>query len=182
VPADISTVSLSSGPALRFEKDVCLYGNYMAPITVEWAPNATTDRRLLELHAYWLTLGRDGTVPDRKRFNPRAIAKLLPSVFLVDVLDDPRDFRFRLVGTAFTQAAGQELTGLRIGEIFPPEFQAQVFDGWNAIVENYGPNWALGMMWLKERDYLQWQGVLLPQSQNGKIDLLMGAGVFGKTL
>jgi hypothetical protein len=113
----------------------------------------------------------------------RAIPKLLPSVFLVDVLDDPRGFRFRLVGTAFTQAAGQELTGLRIGEIFPPEFQAQVFDGWNAIVENYGPNWALGMMWLKERDYLQWQGVLLPlQSQNGKIDLLMGAGVFGKTL
>jgi hypothetical protein len=148
-------------------------------ITVERTSSPTTDKRLLELHAYWLSLSSEGSTPYRGAFKPAAIPSLLPSIFLIDVLNGPRNFRFRLVGTTFKTASGQELTGRLISEVFPPEFHQEVFDGWNAVVENGGPNWARGRFWLKEKDFLNWQGVALPlRAPNGATDQLLGAATF----
>ena len=148
-------------------------------ITVERAPNPNTAKSLLQAHAYWLSLCSEGSTPYRRDFKPTAIPGLLPSICLIDVLNGPRDFRFRLVGTAFRDVSGQELTGRLIGEVFPPEFRQEVFDGWNAIVENGGPNWASGRLWLKEREFLNWQGVALPlRAPSGETDQLLGAAAF----
>ena len=148
-------------------------------ITVEQAPSPETDKRLVEFYGYWQGLRQGGNIPYRKDFSPAAIPSLLPFVVLVDVLDNPRDFRFRLTGSAFYQAVGQELTGQLIGDVFPPDFGSEVFAGWNAIVENGGPNWARGSLWREERDFLDWQGVLLPlQAADGTINQLVGAAAF----
>ena len=120
-------------------------------IVVEWTPNLATDRLLLDVYAYWQSLRRGDSIPYRTDFRPVAVTTSLPSIFLIDVLNNPRDFRFRLVGTAFMTVTGQELTGRLIGEVFPPEFRQQVFEGWNAVVENGGPNWGSGQLWIKEK-------------------------------
>jgi PAS domain-containing protein len=121
-------------------------------IRVEWEPAPGTDERLLKLHAHWLSICPNGLVPSRKDFKPAAIGSLLPFVFLVDVTSGPRNFRFRLVGTAFAPVIGREITGLLIDEVFPPQYNLEVLEGWNAVVEEYGPNWGSGDLWLKERD------------------------------
>src|SRR5580765_1817946 len=137
-------------------------------IVVEWTPSNATHKNLLDLYSYWQSLRTCSGSPYRKDFRPAAIARLLPWVVLVDVLNNPRDFRFRVVGTKFLTASGQELTGRLIGEVFPPEFRNEVFEGWNAVVENGGPNWATGALWVKDKDFIKWQGVILPlREENG---------------
>jgi hypothetical protein len=151
----------------------------MTEIIVAWEPNAETDKRLLQVHAYWTGICHDGRPPERVDFSPAAIPHLLPWILLVDVLDNPRDFRFRLVGTAFTQIVRQDLTGLRVTEAFPPEFASRVLDGWNEVIANGGPNWARGKLWKKEREFIHWQGVILPfWSPGGAISQLLAAAAF----
>jgi len=151
----------------------------MTNIIVEREPNFATDKRLLQVHAYWSRICCNGQPPDRSDYNPADIPHLLPNIFLVDVLNDPRDFRFRLVGTAFLKATRQELTGLRITEAFPPEFSSQVIAGWNDVIENGGPNWARGKVWKKEKEFIAWQGVILPfRSRSGEALQLFGGAAF----
>jgi len=151
----------------------------MSDIIVEREPHPDTDKRLLQVHAYWSNIRQDGRPPERNDFNPAAIPHLLPNIFLVDVLNDPRDFCFRLVGTTFLKATSQNLTGLKVTEAFPPEFSSQVLAGWNNVVEKGGPNWARGKVWMKEREFISWQGVALPfQSPGGEVLQLLGGAVF----
>src|SRR5437763_1331922 len=59
-------------------------------------------------------------MPSRGDINPAHIPRLLPFVFLAEVLERPRDFRYRLAGTHFREFVGIEPTGRRIAEVFPP--------------------------------------------------------------
>ena len=148
-------------------------------IVVERTANSATNKILLDVYAYWQSLRSGDSIPYRRDFRPAAIRRLLPYIILVDVLNDPRDFQFRLVGTAFITVTGQELTGRLISEVFPPQFRMEVFEGWNAIVENGGPNWACGNVWIENKDFISWQGVALPlRAETGSVDQLVGAGVF----
>lgn len=148
-------------------------------IAVEWTAPQGMDSRLLGLHAYWLSICRNGEIPSRKDFNPAAIKELLPSVFLVDVTGKPADFRFRLVGTAFVRAAGRDITGLLTSEVFPPDFNLEVLEHWESVVEKRKPIWGTGQMWVKEREFLKWQGVVLPlQAETAEVVQLLGAGTF----
>jgi hypothetical protein len=153
----------------------------MTRITADWTARTSTDSRLLDVHAYWLTLGNRGSVPLRQNFSPKAIPRLLPFVILIDVVKEPRDFRFRVVGTAFSRAVAQDVTGRCIGEVFPADYRDEVFERWNAVVEHGGPSWGSGEMWAKERDFLRWQGVALPlHSDNREVNQLLGAAVFDR--
>jgi hypothetical protein len=148
-------------------------------IAADWIAPPATDGRLLELHAYWLSICRNGEIPLRKDFSPATIRKLLPSVFLIEVTGEPREFRFRLVGTAFAQAAGREITGLLTSGVFPPDFNLEVLEHWGSVVEKRKPLWGAGQMWVKERDFLKWHGVVLPlQAETAEVTQLLGAGIF----
>lgn len=59
----------------------------------------------------------DRPIAARTAFDPVAIPRLLPSVFLVDVLDGGADFRYRLIGGRIRERTPRNLTGLRLSEI-----------------------------------------------------------------
>lgn len=69
---------------------------------------------------YWKSLRRpgEGLIPRRSDFSPAAIKSLLPYIFIVDI--EQHDARFRLVGTAMTERAQRELTGLRYSQLSTP--------------------------------------------------------------
>ena len=74
--------------------------------------------------AYWQGLRRGRHLPARTDIDPAEIPKLLPGTILVDVLRDPLDFRYRLVGTAIVETYGEELTGRFVDELFTPARRA----------------------------------------------------------
>src|SRR5690349_7012466 len=149
-------------------------------IATEWMPNGHADRQLLALYAYWLSLCRDGQIPFRKDVNPTAIPRgLLRSVCLIDVVTEPRDFRVRLAGTAIREGSGQEVTGLLLDEIFPPEYALEVREHWNSVVDQRRPLWGASRVWSESRSFMEWQGVVMPvQSEDGEVTQLLGAAVF----
>jgi len=148
-------------------------------ITANWEMSAAADPRLRQIHAYWQSRCGDRRMPSRADIDPVDVPALLPFIFLVDVLSDPRDFRFRLTGTHFRDFSGLELTGLRIGEAFPPEFAAEVHHHWSSCVDRGLPAVGSGRLWLPGRDHVGWEGVILPLSPDGaSANMLLGGVIF----
>lgn len=67
--------------------------------------------------AYWNSRRGGREMPTRADLDPADIKPLLPHVVLVDVLHDPLDFRFRLLGTEVDRITISNLQGKRFSEI-----------------------------------------------------------------
>ena len=63
--------------------------------------------------AYWESIRGDRAMPRRSDLDPAEIPRLLPFAMLVDALENPRDFRFRLVGTEIDAITAVSLRGQR---------------------------------------------------------------------
>ena len=70
-----------------------------------------------EAWAYWNLKRGDRRMPSRKDIDPVEIPRLLSSTALVDVLRDPLDFRFRLLGTAIDNISARNMRGVRFSEL-----------------------------------------------------------------
>jgi hypothetical protein len=66
--------------------------------------------------AYWEGIRGSRAMPRRGDIDPAEIPRLLPFVMLVDVLENPLDFRFRLVGTEIDAITAVNLRGQRFSE------------------------------------------------------------------
>ncbi|WP_207482131.1 PAS domain-containing protein [Arenibaculum pallidiluteum] len=73
--------------------------------------------RMEQAWAYWQRIRGDRRFPLRSDFDPTEIPELLPSSAMVEVLRDPLDFRFRLVGTAIDAITTRSIVGKRFSEI-----------------------------------------------------------------
>lgn len=66
---------------------------------------------LRELYQYWAGMQGTHRLPSRSDLDPVEMAPFLPHVVLLDVEDDPRQYRIRVWGTAVTDGYGEDLTG-----------------------------------------------------------------------
>jgi hypothetical protein len=65
---------------------------------------------------YWREIKGARTMPARTDIDPTVIPRLLPFIMLFDVLDNPLDFRCRLVGTEIERIARANPRGRRLSE------------------------------------------------------------------
>lgn len=77
------------------------------------------DARLLSLLAYWRSLADPPDLPRRSLFRPQHVTPILPELALLDVQDEGRSLRFRLVGTHIVNGIGADLTGTALHELAP---------------------------------------------------------------
>jgi hypothetical protein len=147
-------------------------------ITADWDMEKLREPLLRDLHAYWSARRGDRPLPARADIDVVEIPTLLPYVFLVEVLAEPRDFRFRLAGTHFGETTGQEVTGKRIAEVFPPQFGDEVRRIWSKAVEERRPVLGRGNLWISGREFVKWEGVVLPLACDQTINMLLGGIVF----
>ena len=130
------------------------------------------------LHDYWQE-ACDGVLPVPKaRIDALALPPtLLAHILLVDVLFDPPDFRYRLIGTEITRFIGRDSTGKRLSELHYPEavgdriqrvYSAVASSGEVIYVEDPA-DWA-------SKDFVRMATLLLPASSDGeRVDLIFGA-------
>jgi hypothetical protein len=132
------------------------------------------------LHDFWRN-DCGGAVPiPRHLIDPvRLPAKILPGFTIIEILRNPDDFRYRLLGTNLTQFFGRDSTGKRFSEIEYPQPQGERLKRYFELVANDGAvvyrettaDWA-------NRDYITIASMFLPGSSDGKeIDLIFGAVV-----
>ncbi len=95
---------------------------------VEIAPDADILARML---AYWNHARAGHRFPNRCRLDPATMpADVLPYIHLLDVLERPRDYRYRLMGTGIASRSRRDYTGERVSAIRhqrpPSRFWAQL--------------------------------------------------------
>jgi hypothetical protein len=67
--------------------------------------------------AYWRKQAGDRIAPRRQDFDVLDVPTLMSHVIIFDVLRDPLDFRYRLVGTVQREMSSREYTGVKMSEI-----------------------------------------------------------------
>ncbi len=71
-----------------------------------------------ELFAYWASRREGGRLPCRASIHPAHFKRHLPTVSLIDVLSEPRDYQLRLAGTGLYGVYGREITGKALDQIY----------------------------------------------------------------
>lgn len=112
----------SAGDSLvTLTSELCAAGN-----GVRWQEcDSSTDRsewnpRIARFFDYWLSIAPPGCLPGRQHFDPLDISELMPRVWILDVMREPRmRFRYRLVGTREVRTLEREVTGRWLDEVHP---------------------------------------------------------------
>ena len=81
------------------------------PDTTVFLDNLPDSPEINELHAYWMNICGDRSVPDRQDFSPVAIKKHLANIAIVEVDIAAEAFEVRLFGTALMDLFGEDRTG-----------------------------------------------------------------------
>jgi len=137
--------------------------------------------KLAALHAYWQAQKpRPDLLPSRAHISPADIPALLPNIYLLDVLENPLRFRYRLVGTKLLYAGDRELTGLFMEEAHPNFFIAAPYPDYVACVREHRINRRLGSpVFDWDREHVRIERLLLPLASDGiRVDMILGLSVF----
>jgi hypothetical protein len=125
---------------------------------------------LAELHAYWEAKRGNRAIADRADINPADIVRLLPHLFVLDVLEGGLDFRVRVFGTALVELMREERTGKLISDFGEPATiptdPVELRNRWLTIsrlaLQNRRPLFFKSPTVAPERNYMYYHGMFAP--------------------
>ena len=136
---------------------------------------ATAARAHEEIFAYWASRRNGSRLPARSNINPTHFKRHLPTVSLIDVSTDPRDYSLRLAGTGLYSVYGREITGRTLDQVY----NAAAADYWRAeldkIVEHRRPGVGVHNFGWRGAGHLSILWLRLPLATNGQdVDMILG--------
>lgn len=78
-------------------------------------------------------------MPSRSNFDPVDIPRLLPFTILIDVLGEPLDFRYRLLGTQIDRIVSRNYKGVKFSEIPHMERQGKLWSNHEEVWRTKAP-------------------------------------------
>jgi|SRR5882672_2012100 len=139
-------------------------------------PNRFKSAPIRRLATYWLSKCRRERLPSRADILPEEIGRDLPFVYLVDVLEAPLAFRFRLVGTQVSIWSERDYTGVAVNAAeYGPNWQP-IYNVYRDLVAAPAPTASeLHAPWLK-REFHYYERFLAPLSDDDRrINMIFGA-------
>ncbi|AFK52104.1 PAS domain-containing protein [Tistrella mobilis] len=129
-------------------------------------------------YAYWRGLCGDAGMPLRRQIDPLDLRRLLPNLFIYDVVraeDGSWDYRFRLVGTRISEAHGGDHRGRLLRDVHGDQW-SRIEEDYHGVVRTGRPNFARRSGFAIGKDYVTYERILLPVSDAGdRVDALFGA-------
>ncbi len=138
-------------------------------------PPAGAKPEIVAIYDYWRSkLPADGMLPGRRDIDPTEIPRLLPNVWLVDVVEDPRRFRVRLIGTALVDAGIPLRVGDFIFDRLVPELRHTLAE-FESVVRTREPLWYRGPVNLRHDTYVhEIERIFLPLASDRRhVDMLL---------
>jgi hypothetical protein len=93
-------------------------------------------RSLLEL---WMAKRGGGALPSRTDFSDDDLRPWFGNLLMVEVVDGPHKFRFRLMGTSLVDAACRELTGKFFDEADITGYEPDVLEDYTEVLRTREP-------------------------------------------
>ncbi len=125
---------------------------------------------LRQLFQYWDEKRGHRSAPSREDIDPAQMVEFLSNVFLIDVEEEPRRYRVRLMGTALDHWYGRDLTGCHVDEITD-----QVLAALDELVTTWEP-WLVSGEYVKKSDRaIVYELLALPMSSDGAtVNMILG--------
>ena len=144
-------------------------------MSAQLSASASAARAHQEMFAYWASLRRGASLPARVDLHPASMKRLLPTVSLIDVVNEPRDYRLRLAGTGLYGVYGREITGRMIGDVY----NTDAFDYWrkelDKVVDERRPGVGVHSLAWRGAPHMSILWLRLPLASNGKdVDMILG--------
>lgn len=144
-------------------------------MSAQLSASATAARAHQEMFAYWASLRRGAGLPGRVDLHPANMKRLLPTVSLIDVMREPRDYRLRLAGTGLYGVYGREITGKGLSEVYntaAAEYWRKELD---KVVDERRPSVGVHSLAWRGAPHMSILWLRLPLASNGKdVDMILG--------
>lgn len=132
--------------------------------------------RFAWMNSYLSGVAVAGRLPGRQDIDPVNLRALLPFINLVDVerQSGVLQYRFRLIGTLQTTAAGREISGKYLEDAVLPEFVKRISANMTAAVKRREAIYDRFVMPHPDRDFIDSERVYFPLAKDGEtVDMLL---------
>jgi len=124
--------------------------------------------------AYWQSMGWPDRVPRRDDLKPFEIPKLIPHAIILDVLTEPLDFLYRLIGTEVVDKMARDRTGQKFSEITFQRPPSKIWEYCEAALSGRCPVLTDIPYVGPQADFLEAQDLVLPLADDaGNITKLL---------
>lgn len=126
----------------------------------------------------WRSLRKERALPPRDAIDPLMLRKHLGWLLLVDVQHGPERFRYRLIGTGFTELLGRDTTGRYLDEIYGAEMYESMIASYRWVVRHRQPMRVTGTLHRAQDTTLAFETLDLPFGTDDRpVELIMTRGV-----
>lgn len=113
-------------------------------------------------------------LPARADFDPFELKPVLSRLLLIEVTDDPPDFRYRLAGTATRDLTGMELTGHSVLDVVPMQHARMIWNSLCTMLEERQPQYVQVSLISREGEPLSYRILRLPLGADGQtVDMIL---------
>jgi hypothetical protein len=116
--------------------------------------------------AYWEAKKQGRQMPSRDDVDPTELVRFLPYITLVDVVEDPRRFVYRLVGTMEVEVRGYDPTGKGVAEGFFAASAEAALANYQKVCDSRAPYYEQDAFQTVDR-YINEANLFLPFSDDG---------------
>lgn len=139
------------------------------------AASAAAARSHEEMFAYWASRRDGGRLPGRVNIDPCEMKRHLPTVSLIEVRHEPRDYRLRLAGTGLYGVYGREITGKMLDEVYAPPAADYWRKQLDQVVAEGRPAAGVHSMAWRGAPHMSILWIRLPLASDGKtVDMILG--------
>ena len=130
-------------------------------------PSELSAPHLQEAFSYWLSKRGSRAMPSRRDIDPVEMPKLLPYLMLIDVIPEPLDFRYRLIGTEVRAISRRDYTGMLFSQLPGKGRGSVVWEGCAETVRACAPFSRTPPYVGPEQHLADCENLLLPLSEDG---------------
>jgi hypothetical protein len=131
--------------------------------------------QLQAVHRYWLERCDGRRLPARRAIDPIDLKRHLPNMLLVDVIQHPLRFRYRLFGTALVTLYNREMTGKYVDEIQSDSLRAAAVQAYTEVIDRRSPVFS-ALAFVVDYHRVKYDRLLLPLAEDGcTVSMVMGA-------
>lgn len=148
----------------------------MSVTTAAKPADALVSAQLVTVYDAWKQAAAGRLAPKREEITPAPMKSALPWIWMIDVVEEGRDFRFRVAGDRVIQFMGRRYAGHLLSEFQDQPFFQRMRAILELCVARKQP-FAAGPLPsnLKDKDFLEMEVVVLPLSEDGR----SVTGIFG---
>lgn len=116
----------------------------------------------------------DGVLPARRDFPVEDLREWIGHVSLAEVHENPRRFRWRLIGSSIVKFMGRDTTGMWFDELYEGPMLEGYLRNYSLAVDRREPVFFKGDLEFVGKDFVHFRMVQLPLAADGRnVDMLL---------